>query len=185
MTEKYVEIGRLAGAFSLQGEVKFVSFFNPPEKAFDVKQWHNDGKTLTLEVVKWRVITGGFAVRFKGITDRTQAEAIKKQVVYIPYKALPDIDDDEDDFYYADLIGMTVALSSTGQVLGTVEHVDNFGASDVIEFRLSDDHPTGAGETIMIPFTKEAVPDIDEEKNTLTVADGFVVSLLPKGFVLT
>jgi len=48
-----------------------------------------------------------------------------------------------------------VAVDREGRVRGRVVAVHNFGAGDLIELRLPD------GESLVIPFTREAVPEVD------------------------
>ena len=60
----------------------------------------------------------------------------------------------EDEFYHADLIGLA-AVDTAGTSLGTVVAVQNFGASDVLEIA------PPRGETLMVPFTKAVVPEVD------------------------
>jgi 16S rRNA processing protein RimM len=43
-----------------------------------------------------------------------------------------------------------------GTPLGEVVAVHNFGAGDVIEVQLA-----GSLETVLVPFTREAVPEVD------------------------
>jgi 16S rRNA processing protein RimM len=172
-----IEIGRLAGAFSLRGEIKFVSFLDPAEEAFLYKEWQNASGKHIFKVKKWRSITGGFAVSFEGIPDRTAAERFAKESVYITRSALAPLDD-EDTFYPADLFNMAVHLKSTDQILGTVFAVQNFGASDILEIALNGDETN----TVMVPFTKEAVPLLNLEQGKITVEDAFITPLLPKGF---
>jgi 16S rRNA processing protein RimM len=73
--------------------------------------------------------------------------------LYIPRSRLPEIDE-ADTFYHADLIGLK-AVTQSGDEVGTVSAVHNFGASDVIEIK------PYAGEPLLMPFTEATVPEID------------------------
>ena len=70
-----------------------------------------------------------------------------------------------DEFYYADLIGLA-AVATDGRDVGTVVALQNFGAGDLIEVKLAN------GATVMLPFTKAVVPEID-------IAAGRIVVDLP------
>ncbi len=72
--------------------------------------------------------------------------------LYVGRDRLPAADDEE--FYHADLIGLAATLAD-GTPFGTVAAVWDFGAGDSVEIELPD------GKTIMVPFTKEAVPVVD------------------------
>ncbi len=66
---------------------------------------------------------------------------------------MPSLPDDE--YYYTDLIGLTV-LDTGGTTLGTVKDVMDHGAGDLLEVIVP-----GQSETILLPFTKAAVPTVD------------------------
>ena len=75
--------------------------------------------------------------------------------------ALPDLA--EDEFYHTDLIGLEVRGNVSGEKIGKVEALYNFGANDIIEIKLD-----ATGKLEMLPFNKQYVPDV-------SVKDGFVV----------
>ncbi|HMP61993.1 MAG TPA: ribosome maturation factor RimM, partial [Phenylobacterium sp.] len=60
---------------------------------------------------------------------------------------------DEDEFYLADLIGLSVATAE-GEVLGKVKSVQDFGAGDLLEIQ------PPAGASWWLPFTRETVPEV-------------------------
>lgn len=108
-------------------------------------------------------------VTFKGVTTRNQSESLKGTEFFISrdrLKVPP-----EDDFYISDLIGLK-ALTDQGSHLGHVLFVHNFGAGDLVEIKPDQ------GETLMIPFTKMAVPSVDIEAGVITVSQEFLDSLL-------
>ncbi|MCS6758842.1 MAG: PRC-barrel domain-containing protein, partial [Candidatus Devosia euplotis] len=84
---------------------------------------------------------------------------------YVDRDRLPE-PDDEDDFYHADLIGLEARLNS-GQIIGRVSALLNFGAGYLIE--ISD---ANSGDTFLYPFTKAVVP-------TIQIAEGFLVIEIP------
>ncbi|WP_288459039.1 PRC-barrel domain-containing protein, partial [uncultured Sphingomonas sp.] len=77
----------------------------------------------------------------------------------VPRDALPPLDDGE--YYHADLLGLAV-VSTTGEPLGRVIAVENFGAGDVIDI----ERPTGT--TFMVPI--HAVPEWDRERLVVDAA---------------
>ncbi|WP_332065149.1 ribosome maturation factor RimM [Bartonella sp. CB189] len=102
----------------------------------------------------------GAIVRFQGIEDRGAAEALRGVRLYIERDQLVD-DLAEDEFYQIDLIGLRVQ-DCKGQTLGEVSGFLNFGAGDLLEVRLN------TRKTVLIPFSKAAVPEI-------CTASGFLV----------
>jgi 16S rRNA processing protein RimM len=71
-----------------------------------------------------------------------------------------------DEFYHADLVGLAV-VDTSGQKLGTVVAVHNFGAGDLIELK-----PDAGDKTEFVPFDTASVPEVD-------VAAGRIVVALP------
>jgi 16S rRNA processing protein RimM len=68
-----------------------------------------------------------------------------------------------DEYYHADLIGLR-AEDSEGRTLGTVQAIHNYGAGDVIEIARPD------GDTVLLPFTRQTVPQIEVDKERIVVA---------------
>jgi 16S rRNA processing protein RimM len=97
--------------------------------------------------------------RASEIETREQAEAARGLQLFIPRASLPPVED-EDEFYVADLVGMSV-VSAEGDLLGRVRAVRDFGAGDLLEVQ------PPVGESWWLPFTKEAVPEIQVDRRTI------------------
>ena len=69
---------------------------------------------------------------------------------------------EEDEFYYADLIGLAVLLTD-GTSYGSVKAVQEFGAGDLIEIQLSD------GTVSLLPFTRAIFPTVNLNAGHLTI----------------
>jgi 16S rRNA processing protein RimM len=95
------------------------------------------------------------------VTTREGAEALARTKLYIARALLPEREADE--WYHADLIGLT-AIGQDGIEIGKVVAVQNFGAGDLIEIA-----PAAGGATVLIPFTRDTVPDVDVEGGRLTL----------------
>jgi 16S rRNA processing protein RimM len=65
----------------------------------------------------------------------------------------------EGEFYHADVIGLP-CISSTGEALGAIVAVENFGAGDLLEVERPN------GKRSLIPF-KEGIADLDEDRIVL------------------
>ena len=146
-------VGVITGAKGLQGAVRIKSF---TEEATDVAAYgpltdEGGGRVFSgLRVV--RMVKGQVIARIDGVDDRTAAEALKGTRLYVRRAALPAVGADE--FYAADLVGLGVERAS-GEALGTVRGVDDFGAGAVLAVDLAD------GGELLIPFTRARVPEID------------------------
>src|SRR3546814_5399267 len=96
-----------------------------------------------------RLLSGAIA-RFAEITDRNTAEALRGTELCVPRSALPLLA--EGEYYHADLIGLP-CVSTSGEELGSVVAVENFGAGDILEI----ERPTG--KRFMVPMRPDAVPE--------------------------
>jgi 16S rRNA processing protein RimM len=86
------------------------------------------------------------------LADRTAAEKLTNLRLYVPREALPTPDDEE--YYLTDLIGLAVR-GPDGADLGLVSHIHDYGAGASLEIA------TNEGASLLVPFTKAAVPTVD------------------------
>ena len=152
VTPKSVVLAALTGAHGVTGEVR-LKLFGEGVAALKRHKSFNDG-ALTLKSVR-DDNKGGAIARFAEIADRTAAEALRGTLLSVPRSALPPLD--EGEYYHVDLIGLA-AMSDTGEPLGTVVAVENFGAGDILEI----ESPTG--KRFMVPMTEAAVPEWNDER---------------------
>lgn len=157
-TDKPVTLAAVTGAHGVTGEVR-LKLFGEGLATLSAHRSFNDG-ALTLETLRDDG-KGGAVARFAEVSDRTAAEKLRGTVLTIPRSALPPLD--EGEYYYADLIGLA-AVSDTGEPLGTVVAVENFGAGDVLEIERPD------RKRFMIPMRLEAVPEWDAERLVIDAA---------------
>lgn len=146
-------VGAIAGAFGVQGEVRLKSFCSTPEDIIGYAPLYTEDGGRSFDVRMTRPVTGGLGVRLTGITTKEQADALKGVTLWADRDKLPSLPDDE--FYHADLIGLTV-VDTGGAVLGTVRALHNHGAGDILEI-----HMPGRKTTLLLPFTRAVVPTVD------------------------
>jgi 16S rRNA processing protein RimM len=146
-------VGQIGAAHGVRGEVRLRSFTAAPEAITSYGPLESeDGRVFEIESL--RPAKDHFVARLAGIADRDAAERLANAKLYVPRERLPELDQ-PDEFYHADLVGLAV-LDRTGQRLGSVVGVHNFGAGDLIEVKLD----TG-GKTELLPFDAATVPQID------------------------
>jgi 16S rRNA processing protein RimM len=164
-SEPRVLLGAVAGAHGIRGEVKLVSFADPPDNiAAYGPLTSGDGQRFIIE--RLRALKGStFAATLMGVTDRNGAERLKGAQLFVDRAALPQ--PAEEEWYHDDLIGLA-AETETGERLGEVVAIYDFGAGDLIEIGRR-----GEKGTTLLPFTKACVPVVD-------VPGGRVVVALPE-----
>ncbi|MFP4328724.1 MAG: ribosome maturation factor RimM [Paracoccaceae bacterium] len=146
-------VGAVAGAFGVRGEVRLKSFTADPAAIVDYAPLFTEEGARRFDVSITRPIKGGFAARLSGIDTKEQADALRGTQLYVPRERLPALPDDE--FYHADLVGLDV-VDTGGASLGRVIAVQDHGAGDLLEIRAP-----GARQTVLLPFTRAAVPTVD------------------------
>jgi 16S rRNA processing protein RimM len=164
---KRVCLGRAVGARGLKGEVRIKTFTEEPLAIGNYGPLQDEAGKRSFEISTVKAAKDGVVARMKGISSREEADALKGVEFYVDRARLPEQGDDS-TFYYDELIGL-VAIDDNGSALGQVVAVQNFGAGDLLEVR-----PATGGATVLVPFTKEIVPDIDREA-------GWLLMLPPEG----
>ena len=155
-------VGAIAGAYGVRGEVRLKSFCAEPEDIEGYAPLSTEDGAHSYSVVLTGRTTNALTARLGGIETKEQADALRGTRLYVPRARLPALPDDE--FYHADLIGLEV-VDTGGAVLGRVRSVQNHGASDLLEIA-----GPGLKTTVLLPFTREAVPTVDLEAGRI-IAD--------------
>ncbi|MEL7213071.1 MAG: ribosome maturation factor RimM [Pseudomonadota bacterium] len=145
-------VGAIAGSYGVKGEVRLKSFCADPVAIEDYDLMTEDG-SRSFTVTLTRAIKNGFVADMTGIKSKEEADALKGTRLYATRDQLPELPDDE--YYHNDLIGLEV-FDTGGTQIGTVKSVMNHGATDLLEI-----HGPGLKDTVLLPFTLEAVPTVD------------------------
>lgn len=161
MSSRKLCVGVITAPHGVRGLVRVKSFTAEPQAIADyVPLTSADGSAeFRLEIVGRA--KGVLLARIDGVNGRDKADALRGTELFVDRDTLPEAED-EDEFYYADLIGLTAFLPDGG-TYGTVKAMHDFGAGDMIE--ISRD---GSGD-IVLPFTKAIVPDIDLAAGRLVI----------------
>ena len=160
-----VLLGEIGAAQGLKGEVRLRSYTQDPS-AIARYGALDDEHGRQIEIESLRVTPKALIARIKGVTTREGAEALNHTKLYIARSRLPERE--EEEWYHADLIGLAV-VGADGAPIGTVIAVHNFGAGDLIDIK-----PAAGGATLLVPFTRDTVPEVDVE-------GGRIVLVPPEG----
>ncbi len=151
-------IAIILGAFGVAGEVKLKSFTETPENCMSYGPLYDENGQCILTPNSHRIMANHIAVQAPEVKDREAAQALKGTKLYVPRQIFPE-PDDEDDFYYSDLIGLEVKTTS-GQRMGKIIAIHEFGAGDMLEIQPNPKNGK-TPQSLFHPFTKVAVPKID------------------------
>lgn len=151
--DDWLMLGYVAGAHGIRGEVKLKLLTD------DLQSWlakdcfwlkSEQDQIIERKVCKSRIHKDQLLVLFEGFSDRNTAEKLRSQQVLIKESELPVIEDD-DVWYYYQLLGMIAVNSATSERIGQVTNVFSAGANDVLEITQGDN------KRINIPFINDAV----------------------------
>nr|WP_213395411.1 ribosome maturation factor RimM [Yoonia sp.] len=152
MTDRVI-VGMIGGSFGVKGEVRLKSFCADPMAIADYTPLYTEHGDSIAQVVLTGQLKGGFTARLSGVVTKEDADALRNIALYADRAAMPSLPDDE--YYYADLIGLAV-LDTGGSKLGQVKSVVDHGAGALLEL-----HVPGQSDPVLLPFTQAAVPTVD------------------------
>jgi 16S rRNA processing protein RimM len=152
-SKSHILLAAIGAAQGLKGEVRLNAMTAEPMGVLGYGALTaGDGRSFVIE--RGRMQKDILIAKFKGIDDRTAAEALRGVELFVDRAVLDKAIKEDDEFLYADLVGLHVS-DETGQSWGIVVGVYDFGGGDVVEIKGSD------GRLRMIPFSKAAVPVVD------------------------
>jgi 16S rRNA processing protein RimM len=156
-----VVLGRISGIHGVRGEVKVFSETRERAGILDYPLWQlrlADG-WKEVRLLGGHVQGSGVVVaRLEGVEDRDQARALIGTEIAVRRAELPPAE--PGTYYWTDLEGLTV-VNLEGTVLGTVSHLFETGANDVLVVN-------GERERL-IPYTRDAVKAVDLAARTIRV----------------
>jgi 16S rRNA processing protein RimM len=161
-----LEVGRIGEAWGLKGGFHVLPYADPPEALLAASRWHlraaegprrpSSAAALpaTLEIASVRASGDGLIASSPAVPDRSAAEALRGARIFIARSQFPEPADDE--FYWADLIGLGV-VNRDGLALGQVVGLIDTGPQSVLRIQ-----PQGAeADELLIPFVSAYVDSVD------------------------
>ncbi|MFW5748718.1 MAG: ribosome maturation factor RimM [Chloroflexota bacterium] len=169
---RYLLLGEILRPHGVRGEVRMRVLTDYPERIAELDHVYlgrgpDDTKAESVRVADMRMHKGYGLVRFKGVTNRNDAELLRG--LYVMVRTEDAVPLDEDEVYLYQLIGMTVRTED-GAELGTLVEVLETGANDVYIVQSKR-----YGE-VLIPAIDETIIETDTDSNTMTVS-------LPEGLL--
>jgi len=163
-SEEFILVGKVSGAFGIQGWVKIFSFTEPRKNilAYSPLYISRKGQWVKLDVVSGRVQGKGIVMSLEGITDPDQVLPLVGSELAITKEQLKPTENDE--FYWSQLIGLTV-INVKDETLGIVERLHETGANDVLIVKNKEQKTEH-----LVPFVMEEVVQlVDLDKQIIRV----------------
>lgn len=153
-------VARIGAAHGVRGAVKLWPFTEDPLAVLDYGPLLTKDGARQFEIADAREAKAHLVATLKGVTTRNDAEKLNGVELYVAREKLPPTEDGE--YYHADLIGLD-AVSTSGDAIGRVLAIHNFGAGDIIEIA------PPSGPTLLLPFTNAVVPTVDLDAGKVVI----------------
>ncbi len=165
---RYLAIGKVIRAHGLRGEISVAVLTEFPDR-FDTTEWvylgdEFEATPYRLEHYRWH--QKNILLTLAGVTDRTEAEKLRGQLVQVPLAEAVPLP--EGAYYFYQLIGLAV-VTTDGEELGSIVDIIETGANDVYVVEK-------AGRQILLPAIDEVIQSIDLEGGVMVVQliDGLI-----------
>lgn len=165
-TGDLVVIGKIVSVHGVRGDVKVYSFTDPIDNVLEYRHWtlRREGETRQAELVSGRIQGNVLVARLKGLDDREVARTYAGFEICVPRAELPALD--EGEYYWHQLLGLAV-INQEEQLLGTVDHLLETGANDVLVVKPCQDSLDDRER--LLPYTGQCVIEIDLEQRVMRV----------------
>ncbi|GEL12680.1 16S rRNA processing protein RimM [Lapidilactobacillus concavus DSM 17758] len=162
--ENYDEVGQVVTTHGLKGEVKVMVTTDFPKERF------KKGATLfvkrpdgwqPLHVASARVHKGMYLLTFTEYTDIDEVQFLRQQKLWVNESDQHELAAGE--YYYRDIVGMTIIDQATNEAIGKVREILSPGANDVWVVARPGQ------KDLLLPFLKTVMLKIDVEHQTTLV----------------
>ncbi|MBW2091196.1 MAG: 16S rRNA processing protein RimM [Deltaproteobacteria bacterium] len=163
MAADLVIMGRVTRTHGVRGEVRILPF---TESVGALKRYNrlyfrvSNGDERLIRVLHARPHKNFVLLKLEGIYTQEAAGELVGAEVLVPRSWLPDPDPDE--YYWADLIGLT-AVTEEGRVLGQVKQLLPTEGDDLLVVEWDD-------REVLLPFREEVVLSVDLKAGHIVVA---------------
>jgi 16S rRNA processing protein RimM len=191
--EDLVTVGYVTGAYGIAGWVRIKPFSDDADALLGARRWwlskpESNAALQDIEMLHAKSHGGDVVAQLMGVAGRDAAEALKGHQVQISRSHFPALSNDE--FYWVDLIGLSVE-NLQGEQLGTVADLMDNGAHPILRVVKPEaaavvsaaETPAAAPEQrkarskvtpspvpeTLIPFVDHFVKTVDQEAKKITV----------------
>lgn len=173
-----VGVGRIIGPWGVKGEIRVKPFSSDAKVLFSSADWFlqaNDqprppgarpllAVPAQLHVVRARGQGDSVVATVQGLSDRDQALALSGARVFVSRANFPATSNDDDEFYWVDLIGLSV-VNRAGLAMGSVIGLIETGPHSVLRIQSLQ----AGAEECLIPFVAAYVDKVDKAARLITV----------------
>ena len=155
----YLVVAQIQRPRGLSGEVKAAILTDFPDRFSRLTEVYVGDDHRRIGIEHSRLEPRHVILKFQGYDTRTQAEALRGELVQIPLADAMPLE--EGQHYVHQIIGLAV-WTVDGECLGRVEDILFTGANDVYVVKKGD-------QELLIPVIEDVVRHIDVQKGTIEV----------------
>ncbi len=175
MTLHFIKLGHANKPFGIKGECifqlynsekstlkkgqKIFLYLGLDEESFNPKDLEGKLKEFLIESIRFG---NKVVAKLQGIENRTDLEEILPFTIYSRRSDFPQIDN-EDEFYYHDLIGMKVVHDVSNKEIGIVIELYDNGAQDILVIK------TPSQKLLEVLFVEKFVKSVNLEEGSIKI----------------
>jgi 16S rRNA processing protein RimM len=173
--EDLVTVGYVSGAYGIAGWVRIKPFSDDADALLGARRWwlakpESSSELRDIDMLQSKMHGGDVVAQLMGVAGRDAAEALKGHQVQISRSHFPALANDE--FYWVDLIGLSVE-NLQGEQLGVVADLMDNGAHPILKVvravKLATEAVEAAAPEMLIPFVDHFVKTVDQAAKIITV----------------
>ena len=150
--ENLICIGSIGKPKGLSGEFFLNSYSYPKENILNYSNFIFENDSLIdFNISYVKKINSKFVAKIEQINNREDIKKYTNVLIYILKADLPELDDN--NFYWHELIGMTIVNETKNENLGIVDDIANFGSNDCLVVKSTSESIDDQNR--LIPFIRE------------------------------
>ncbi|MDR0921732.1 MAG: ribosome maturation factor RimM [Lactobacillales bacterium] len=161
---KYYNVGKIVNTQGIRGEVRVISQTDFPEERYQkgntLVLFQEKKEPLELVIKSHRKHKNFDILSFEGHPNINDVEKYRDGILKVSEEDLQELD--EDEFYYHEIIGLTVQTTE-GKEIGKIKEILSPGANDVWVIQRK------GKKDALIPYIESVVKEIDLEKGVVQV----------------
>lgn len=165
LPDDLIIVGHIAGAYGVKGWARVQPYSDDAEVILTVNNWWiGDPPSQLVAVLDLRDRGDDVLVRLDAISSKEQADQLKGTPIWVSRRQFPSLE--EDEYYWVDLIGLSVE-NTHGESFGVVSDLMDNGVHQIL--RIKKDTTEKKSSEILIPFIDQYVLDVDLKAKKITV----------------
>jgi 16S rRNA processing protein RimM len=158
--EKFLEAGKIVSTFGIKGEIVAECYCDSPQILCELETLFFDKGKKPIDIESAFPRKSNAVLKIKGVETVEAARILIGKVLYLDRE---DLILGENEYFYADLIGLTAVDFETNETIGTVVNVTNNGAHE--NYLIKYD-----GGEFSVPAVPEFIKETDIKAGIMKIA---------------